>query len=506
MNNPFSVWRIDSSEEFRALIKNLPGMAYRCANHPDWPMDFVSEGSVALTGFSPEEFTDGEVLWGSLIHEQDKKRVWRATQQALKDDVAFEFEYRIVTRSGEQRWVWERGRKSARSLEAEEFTRLDGIISDISDRKLIEEDLDDARSFSHAVVDAAVEAVITIDVDGRIETFNSSAEEMFGHSAATVIGRKVDILMPEPFHSEHADYLARFLASDEPRIIGVGREVLAKRSDGSVFPIHLSVNEFHFHQKRKFVGLIRDISERRAAERKANEQLNQLAHVDRLNMLGEMASGISHEINQPITAISLFSQAGKRFADAGRLDKLPEIFEKLSEHAQRAGEIMERMQTLARRGESSRELVPCNPIFQDVARLAEAEARLRELTISLQLAENLPQVNVDVVQIQQVALNFLRNAMEAMHAIDCAGGTIVTLVTRQRDDGDIEVSVIDSGCGVSDADAEKVFAPFSTTKESGMGMGLVLSKTIINAHGGQLDYRNNEVQGATFFFTLPAAE
>ena len=191
--------------------------------------------------------------------------------------------------------------------------------------------------------------------------------------------------------------------------------------------------------------------------------------------------------------------------DGGSVDRLPAIFDKLSQHAERAGAIIERMQTMAKRGESARKTVDCNALITEIAELAEAEARLREISIAISTAANLPPVDVDAVQIQQVALNLLRNGMEAMRAIDCARGNTITVATALRDNGDVEIRVVDSGCGVADDIAERLFTPFATTKDSGMGMGLSLSRTIITTHGGQLDFSNNADGGATFYFTLPAA-
>jgi PAS domain S-box-containing protein len=252
-------------------------------------------------------------------------------------------------------------------------------------------------------------------------------------------------------------------------------------------------------------GFVTDITEQRSAESEAREHREHLAHVDRLNLLGEMATGIAHEINQPLTAISLFVQAGGRMAHEGKIEKLPEIFDKLIRHAHRASAVIERMQNLARRRESARTTVSCNDLVRDVVRLADAEARIRDMTINVDTEIGLPDVSVDSVQIQQVALNLLRNGMESMQSVDCKNGNTIGLHASQLDDGMIEFAVIDSGSGVPEAEVDKLFAPFSTTKKSGMGMGLSISRAIVTAHGGRLDFRNNEAGGATFFFTLPPA-
>ena len=252
-------------------------------------------------------------------------------------------------------------------------------------------------------------------------------------------------------------------------------------------------------------GFVTDITEQRSAESEAREHRANLAHADRLNLLGEMATGIAHEINQPLTAISLFVQAGSRLVQNQQHDRLPEIFDKLIQHAHRASAVIERMQNMARRHESAKERKSCKDLVREVVKLAEAEARIRDMTIEVDTETGLPDVSVDSVQIQQVALNLLRNGMESMQSVSCENGNVIGLRTNMRDDENIEFAVVDSGSGVPKDAAEKLFAPFSTTKKSGMGMGLSISRAIITAHGGRLDFRNNEQGGATFFFTLPPA-
>lgn len=253
-------------------------------------------------------------------------------------------------------------------------------------------------------------------------------------------------------------------------------------------------------------GFVTDITGQRSAESEAREHREHLAHVDRLNLLGEMATGIAHEINQPLTAISLFVQAAARMASDKQYDKFPEIFDKLTQHAHRASAVIERMQNLARRRESARTIISCEKLIGEVVRLADAEAHIRDMTIEVHTEPGLPDVSVDSVQIQQVTLNLLRNGMESMQSVRCENGNVIGLRARRHDDGSIEFAVIDSGAGVADSAVDKLFAPFSTTKKSGMGMGLSISRAIVTAHGGRLDFCNNEEAGATFFFTLPPVE
>ena len=494
----------DTAGQLEMLFQNLPGMAYRCTGQANRPMEFVSEGCQKLSGYPGSDFVEQRVFWGDLIHPDDRDSVSQKVRQAVDDDDAYEIEYRILTRAKQERWMWERGR--AINLEGQNNNfRLEGFINDVTDRKRAVTALIEARAFSEAVLETAAEAVITIGASGAIETFNRAAQQMFGYSVAEVQGKNVKMLMQGLFRVEHDKYITRYLETNEAHIIGLSRETTAQRKDGSEFPIHLAVSEVRDRRERKFVGLIRDISLQRAAENEARQHREQLAHADRLYMLGEMATGIAHEINQPLTAISLFAAAGNRLFSAGSQDRLPEIFDKLNQHAQRASAVIERMQTMARRQESVKEIVDCNALVEEAAELAEAEARIRDMTIEVVTGNELPSVLVDTVQIEQVVLNLLRNGMEAMRSVDCRDGNSIRLQTRFCDDGDVEVAVIDKGCGVSEEVAKDIFTPFSTTKESGMGMGLSISRAIVIAHGGQLDFYNNDTGGATFFFTLPVA-
>jgi len=260
--------------------------------------------------------------------------------------------------------------------------------------------------------------------------------------------------------------------------------------------------DHHMHLE----GFVTDITEQRAAESEAREHREHLAHADRLNMMGEMATGIAHEINQPLSAISILVQAGDHLIRTERYARLAEILEKLVRHAHRASAVIDRMQQMAKRHESVKETKDCEELIKDVTRLAEAEARVRDIEIEIDLQAGLPAVSVDAVQIQQVVLNLLRNGMDAMQSIACRNGNTIGIRARLCDDGGVEVAVIDKGSGVPEDAAEMLFSPFATTKKSGMGMGLSISRAIVTAHGGSLNFRNNSDGGAMFFFTLPPAD
>ncbi len=494
----------DVALQLSTLFKNLPGMAYRRDSSPDAPLAFVSEGCQILSGFPPQSFAHGQKDWLDLIQPDDRECVATLMRDALKTGDAFETEYRITHKNGGTRWMWDRGRVVP--SEVDQKVHLEGFVTDITVRKEAENALVEARAFSDAVIDTAADAVITIDEDGVIGTFNRAAQRMFGYEEEEALGLNIEQLMPEPYRTEHGGFVRRYVASTDAGASGSKREVKALRKDGSVFPIHLSISSISTKRERRIVGLVHDISDQRAAESEAREHREHLAHVDRLTMLGEMATGIAHEINQPLSAISILVQAGDHLIRTGRYARLSEIHEKLVRHAHRASAVIDRMQQMVRRHESIKETLDCKGLIRDVTRLAEAEARVRDIEIETAAEEDLPPVSVDAVQIQQVLLNLLRNSMDAMQSIECRNGCSIRVRARLRDDDNVEIAVIDKGAGIPADAAETIFAPFSTTKKSGMGMGLSISRAIVTAHGGNLDFRNNCGTGVEFFFTLPPAE
>lgn len=480
-----------------------------------------------------------------------------------------------------------------------------------------------------ALMAAAVDAIIIIDGKGLIQEFNPAAERMFGYLQDEVIGNNVHVLMPAPYAAEHDHYIDRYNVTGEARIIGIGREVLAKRKEGSIFPIELSVGEVREADTRYFVGIIRDVTSRKeadealrqrkealrqiidnaplgiltcdrgsrilainrklcqilqhpesalvgrylaeilhphdlgllrthtdrlfagnestftlelrlrranaeevpcrllagvvhdasgqpqdmilqledlseqiAAQKDAQQHRERLAHVTRLSTLGEMASGIAHEVNQPLTAIVTYAQAARRLQERGAYRELDSALEKIAQQAERAAAVIKRLRTFVKQQDSEQELLDANALVGDVIQFLEMDSGRRNIEIDSQLAPDLPAVLADNVQIQQVLLNLLLNAMDATVAIDASHRV---LVRTCRDDQDtVAVEVLDRGCGITEEQLQRLFTPFFTTKSSGMGMGLSICRSIINAHGGQLNYYPNPDGGSIFKFTLPA--
>ena len=363
-----------------------------------------------------------------------------------------------------------------------------------------------------ALLDACVDAVVIIDHRGTIETFNRAACRIFGYSDAEVIGRNVSVLMPATDERQHDQYLERYLQTRAPHVIGIGRDVVAKRRDGSEFPAALAIGEIAGGKAPRFVGFLHDLSgrraqeeQRRAAQEAVREARERLTHVARLSTMGELATGLAHEINQPLTAITLYAQAAERLAAQATPDiaEIVTALQQISAQALRAGEVIKRLRALVRNRQTQEELLDLNAVVQELAVLVESDARSNGVRLVIELAPQLPRVVGDAVQLQQVMLNLVRNAIEAVQS--GASEHLVVLRTAPCPAG-VEMSVSDLGPGVDPAIQERLFQAFETTKPEGTGLGLAISRSIVENHGGQLAWRDHQPHGACFYFQLPAVK
>jgi two-component system, LuxR family, sensor kinase FixL len=358
-----------------------------------------------------------------------------------------------------------------------------------------------------ALMDAAVDGIVIVDHAGCIQAFNRAAERLFGYSAAEIMGADVSVLAPEPDKSAHDGYMARFLGSGEPHVIGRGREVEACRKDGSVFPAFLSVGLVAHSQPPRFVGFIQDITLQRRAEEEAHRLQERLTHVSRLATVGEMSAGIAHELNQPLAAVANYAQACDRLLMLADPD-IPEIRDALKQitgQAVRAGDIIRRLRALARNEDMQREPTDINGLVSELSDLIQLDAKRYDVQYKLDLARHLPQIEVDRAQIQQVVLNLVRNGLEALGDSAHAPRQL-TVQTQHMSDGTVEIKVSDNGPGVSSTITPRLFEPFCTTKPHGTGLGLAISRTIVKSHQGNLDYRPGHLGGASFSLRLPVTE
>jgi two-component system, LuxR family, sensor kinase FixL len=350
------------------------------------------------------------------------------------------------------------------------------------------------------------DAMVVIDEGGAIQTFSATAERLFGFSAQEVRGLNVSTLMPAPYRQQHNGYLARYLNTGERRIIGVGRVVVGQRKDGSTFPMELSVSEVALSGQRQFIGFVRDLTERQERERLLHEVQSELLRVSRLSTMGEMAAALAHELNQPLTAAANYLRGSKRLLDNitdERADSIKEGVEKAAVQTLRAGHVIQRLREFVTRGETERRIESIRRLVEETSVLALVAARERSVQVSTALDPTADLVLVDKVQIQQVLLNLMRNSIEAMQTSPRRELVVSTLPAADRM---IAVRVADSGSGIDPEVASRLFHPFITTKRTGMGIGLSLSRTIIDSHGGQITVEPNPGGGTVFCFTLRRAD
>jgi two-component system, LuxR family, sensor kinase FixL len=358
-----------------------------------------------------------------------------------------------------------------------------------------------------SVLDTVPDATVVIDDHGIIQSFNAAAERLFGHIEAAVVGRNVSMLMPWPFREEHNGYIARYLATGEKRIIGIDRVVTGRRKDGSTFPMKLEVGEVRSGERHFFTGFIRDLTERQATERQLEELESELARLSRLTAMGEMASTLAHEINQPLSAIANYLQGCGRLLEGIEHPNAQKIHDALAETTHqtlRAGQIIRQLREFVARGETERRPENINKLVEEASALALVGAKEQGVKTVFRFDTRTGPVLVEKVQIQQVLLNLMRNAIEAMQG--CPRKELV-VETALSDRGMVEVRVADTGSGLAEEIAPRLFQPFVTTKPAGMGVGLSISKRIIEAHGGEIWAEPNTGGGTLFHFTLePSSE
>ena len=372
--------------------------------------------------------------------------------------------------------------------------------------------------YAQALLEAATDAVIVIDYRGTIETANAATERLFGYAAEELVGRNVSMLMPAGDREHHDGYIRRYLESGIPRVIGRGREVDAQRRDGSRFPAGVSVGRIAGTDPPRFVGFVRDLTEfrqalaalaadrDRAREREAEAHRSQarLLAVSRMATMGEMAAGIAHEINQPLTAISNYARACQRFAASvpPSMEDLQDCMNEIANETQRAAEIIRELRNLVRSKFEDRSARDLNDIVRQTRPLILADARVHQASVHFDTTEGLPPVLVEAVQIQQLLLNLTRNALEAVET-SADGGREIHIATSATEAGDVELSVMDNGPGIDPKVEQEMFEPFVSTKPSGTGLGLAISRTIAQNHGGQLLVRPGASGGACFALRLP---
>jgi two-component system sensor kinase FixL len=330
---------------------------------------------------------------------------------------------------------------------------------------------------------------------------------MFGYGEADVLGHNVKMLMPSPDRERHDQYLVNYLTTGQRKIIGVGRVTTALHRDGNTFPIELSVGEAWLDDRRIFTGFIRDLTERQQTLLRLQDLQSELAHVGRVSEMGTLASSLAHELNQPLAAVASYCESARDLLDRGRdhesIDMVREALDEAAQQAIRAGQIVRRLRDFMSTGETERHIESLQRLFNEANALALVGSREHGIDVQLELDPAADRVLVDRIQIQQVLVNLIRNAIDAMMetSVRC-----LALRTARDGEGFVEVVIEDTGSGISEAIAAQLFQPFVTSKQNGMGIGLSICRTIIEAHGGRIWFEPGAKAGTAFHFTVPSGE
>ena len=372
------------------------------------------------------------------------------------------------------------------------------IARDLSEMQRIHTELRHREGLLSSILDTVPDALVVIDAHGLIHSFSAAAERLFGFSAAEIVGRNVSMLMPWPYRNEHDGYLARYRETGERHIIGIGRVVVGQRRDGSTFPMQLSVGEVSLGETHLFTGFVRDLTERQDRERRLEELQAELIHVARVSELGQMASALAHEVNQPLAAISLYLDGVRRLLAGGNQQAAQQVLDRVAEQAGRARDIVQRLREMVRTGTTERRVENLSKTIEEASALALVGVG-PELTFDIRVGPDAAEAFIDRIQIQQVLLNLMRNAIEAMAGSPRRALTVATGV----DEAMVEISVTDSGPGLPEVVRTRLFQPFVTTKTTGMGVGLSVCRTIVDAHGGELRADDAPGGGTVFRFTVP---
>jgi len=478
-------------------------LAAEAAHFGVWELDtittriWVSDKVRELFQFPRE----GEVSYAEFeqrVHPDDRATRDQAVQKAIRAQGAYEIEYRILLPDGNVKWIGGRGRCLLGG--DGKSTRLLGVSMDITERKQAEE-------LFHLATEASLSGTVLVNHEGKILLVNAHIEELFGYTRDELIGKVVDVLVPERFAASHPSYRLNFFAAPEARAMGAGRELFARRKDGSEFPVEIGLRPIQTPDGPLVLANVVDISARKSAEQAARRNREQVELLSRVSLLGEMTASLAHELNQPLSAMMNNADAAIQYTESGRLDsvQLKDILTDIISDGRRANDVIHNVRSAIKTGSAIRGRINLNDVVTTITHMMQPEAGAHSCTIETVLAQNLPAIEGDPTQIQQVLINLVGNAFDAMRDTPQSERK-VQIATKHDGDGTIEVDVRDHGCGISAATPERLFEQFFTTKEEGLGMGLAIVRSIIEAHGGRILAENVPGGGARFHFHLPTSK
>lgn len=462
-----------------------------------------------ILGLAPDVTVTRELIL-DCVHPDDRERMANTFYDDQPgSDLTYSGSFRIIRAdTGEERWVTAIGRTLVD--DDGRLVRKIGTVQDITERKLAEnalrsseERLRTSEAHLRSILETVPDAMVVADENGIIRSFSATAVNMFGYQPGEIIGTNVKFLMPLPYREQHDGYIRRYRETGERRIIGSGRVVVAQRKDGSTFPMEVQVGEMETEGERFFTAFIRDLTERQRTETRMQELQSELAYMSRFTALGEMGSTLAHEINQPLTAITSYLKGcGLILSDVegDKISLVRHAVNEAAEEALRAGEVIRQLREFVARGGSEHQIEGLQRLVEEASALALVGAKEKDVKVEYDFPSENSLVFVNRVQIQQVLLNLIRNAFEAMQDTDRR--ELVIKAQPVPAESMVQVSVQDTGPGIAPEVLKNLFKPFTTTKRSGMGVGLSISRTIVESHGGKIWAESIPGEGTTFHFTL----
>jgi PAS domain S-box-containing protein len=495
----------DLLEKERALreIEDRVALAAEVAHLGVWELDiatydlWISDNGRKLFAFEPAGAVS-YVAFQERVHPDDRVRRAAAIKRAIETKSGYEVEYRILLADGRIRWIG--GRGHCVSDKNGRLTRLVGVSMDTTDLK-------QAQQLFQLATEASPSGIVLADSERRIVLVNAHVEELFGYGRDELIGKALDVLVPKRSALCDQPTEAELIARPQARATAAGRESFAVRKDGSEFPVEIDLNPIETPQGSLVLASILDISARKAAEEEAQRRRDEIDLLSRVSLLGEMTASIAHEVNQPLSGIISNASAGQRFIDRGDtdLEQLREILVDIVADGRRAHDVIRNIRNTIKKGDAIRERLQMNEVISKVVQLIQPEAAAHSCEVHTFLGEDVPPVQGDPVQIQQVLVNLIGNAFDAMNDTPFENRKVEVSAKRNGNEM-IVVSVRDHGTGIREEVSSHLFDQFFTTKAEGLGMGLAIVRSIIEAHAGRIEADNAEGGGARFSFTLPTSK